>query len=133
MLPRAIVALDALPVGPTGKLDVDALPPPPGLSTVDDAVDPVEQAITAAWREVLGVAGVDRQTSFVDLGGHSLQLALIQQRLETGLGVRLPLARLLEFPTVAGLAEHLRAGAPVADPAVDRAAERMRRRREARQ
>jgi amino acid adenylation domain-containing protein len=131
MVPRAIVPLGALPVGDTGKLDVDALPELTE-STVDDTADGVEGVIAAIWRDVLGVAGIDRRTGFFELGGHSLQLALVQRRLEHELGVELPLARLVEFPTVAGLAGHLRDGMPASDPAVSRAAERARRRREAR-
>ena len=135
MVPRAVVIMDALPMGPTGKLDVDALPSPPQSSTVDSVgttLDTMEATIAATWREVLGLDGIDRQASFIELGGHSLQLALVQQRLEKLLGIEVPIARLIEFPSVAGLAEHLRAGPPVVDPAVARASERMRRRREAR-
>jgi hypothetical protein len=121
MLPRTIVGLDALPMGVTGKLDVAALPPPSMVSTVDQGgVDP-GRTISAVWRDVLGVAEVDRQATFVELGGHSLLLALVQKRLETELGQRIPLARLFEHPTIAGLAAHLRAGSPAtADGALTR-------------
>jgi acyl carrier protein len=130
MLPRAIVPVDALPVGPTGKLDVDALRPPPEESTVDDEpATPLEQSIAAVWCAVLGRDAVGRTANFIDLGGHSLQLALVQRRLESELDIRVPLVRLFEFPTVAGLAAHLTAGSSTVDTAVSRAAERMARRR----
>jgi amino acid adenylation domain-containing protein len=134
MLPRAVVLLDALPMGPTGKLDVAALPAP-SVSTVDEVVaDPLERAIADVWGEVLGHDRVDPHASFVDLGGHSLHVALVQQRLESVLGRRVPLVRLIEHPTVAALAAHLRtcepSGAP--DRALQSAAERMSRRRAAR-
>lgn len=138
MLPRTVVAIHALPMGVTGKLDVAALPPPPPPSPVESAgQDPLEAIIAASWCTVLGLAGVDRETTFFELGGHSLLMALVQQRLETMLNRRIPLVRLFEFPTVAGLAAHLRAGVPVDGPegedgALLRAAGRMRRRRRAR-
>lgn len=166
MLPRAVVVVDALPMGPTGKLDVAALPAPPqpgsqaapggpaaaveqaphpsptapegaGITRAETAAvagdDAVERVIAAAWCEVLGIEHVDRDVAFFDLGGHSLHMALVQERLESALHRRITLPRLFEHPTVAGLAAHLRAGTPATVPAQTRAADRMRRRREARQ
>ncbi|MEU5942909.1 non-ribosomal peptide synthetase [Micromonospora sp. NPDC047548] len=150
MVPRAVVVVDALPMGTTGKLDVAALPAPPVSRAEGVAADPVERAVAAIWADVLGLAHVDRDASFTELGGHSLLLALVQERLETGLGHRVPLARLFEFSTVAALAAYLRTvgtpanaahdvgavDAPAAalggDAGLDRVAGRMRRRREAR-
>lgn len=133
MLPRAVVVVDTLPMGATGKLDVHALPEPPVPSTMEVDQDPLERLIATAWCDVLGLDRVDRRATFVELGGHSLLMALVQQRLESTLGQRLPLARLFEHPTIAGLAAHLRAGTPTGpSPELARAADRMRRRRQAR-
>jgi amino acid adenylation domain-containing protein len=132
MLPRAVVVVEALPMGPTGKLDAAALPEPPTAAAGGDAEDTVEKEVAAIWADVLGLAHVDREATFTDLGGHSLQLALVQERLAAILGRRLPLARLLEFPTVAALAAHLRSDTEPEAAALTRAAGRMRRRREAR-
>ncbi|WP_406068783.1 non-ribosomal peptide synthetase [Micromonospora sp. NBC_01638] len=150
MVPRAVVVVDALPMGTTGKLDVAALPAPPVSPAEGVAADPVERAVAAIWAEALGLIHVDRDASFTELGGHSLLLALVQERLETDLGHRVPLARLFELSTVAALAAYLRtvdtpANAAHAVGAVDwpataladdaglaRVASRMRRRREAR-
>jgi len=132
MLPRVVLLVDALPIGPTGKLDAAALPEPPSGAAGDDPGDPVEKAVAAIWAEVLGLAHVDREATFTELGGHSLLLALVQERLAANLGHRLPLARLFEFPTVAALAAHLRAGTGPPAAVLTGAAGRMRRRREAR-
>jgi amino acid adenylation domain-containing protein len=133
MVPRAVVVLPALPMTATGKLDATALPPPqaPAGSTVDSS-DRLERIVGGIWCEVLGVPEVAGDVSFVALGGHSLQLAVVQQRLQAALGTPVPLARLFEHTTVAGLAAYLRDGGTRAEPAVRRAADRMRRRREAR-
>jgi amino acid adenylation domain-containing protein len=135
MLPRTVVLVDALPMGVTGKLDVDALPPPPTLTRADVVDgDPLASLIRATWCDVLGLSYVDPDATFLELGGHSLLMALVQQRLEAALGRRVPLVRLFEFPTVAGLAAHLRAGEEPAelDPVLARVAGRMQRRRQAR-
>ncbi len=169
MLPRAVVLVDALPMGPTGKLDVRELPEPSAAGAARDgqagrttsvpspagfeqaggprgrgdritAAPPaesgsevLEERIAAVWCAALDVEHVPHDVSFFELGGHSLVMALVQERLAEALGERIPLTRLVEHPTVAGLAEFLRAGPPAADAAPDRAADRMRRRREARQ
>ncbi|GAA1602463.1 non-ribosomal peptide synthetase [Saccharothrix algeriensis] len=134
MLPRAVVLVGALPMGPTGKLDVRALPEPPTAGGVPSPVsDVLEERIAAVWCTALGVESVPRETSFFELGGHSLLMALVQERLADVLGQRIPLLRLVEHPTVAGLAAFLRAGPPAAETAPEQAADRMRRRREARQ
>ncbi|MEV1329719.1 non-ribosomal peptide synthetase [Micromonospora costi] len=148
MVPRAVVLVDALPMGSTGKLDVAALPAPPASKAETAAADPVERAVAAIWAEVLGLTHVDRDASFTELGGHSLLLALVQERLETGLGHRVPLARLFELSTVAALAAYLRtvgtpanaapdsaavdATTPDGDAGLARVTDRMRRRRAAR-
>lgn len=150
MVPRAVAVVDELPIGPTGKLDHAALPDPPaagvspsrwsagraGPAPSEHAFGPIEHTITASWCEVLGLATVDRHANFFELGGHSLQLAMIQQRLEERLDRRVPLARLVEFPTVAALAGHLgtvtahRDGVPT-DARLAHVEDRMRRRRAA--
>ncbi|MFJ6198209.1 non-ribosomal peptide synthetase [Micromonospora sp. NPDC092111] len=142
MVPRAVVAVAELPIGPTGKLDQAALPDPDaevgrtGAAAGGPPSGPVEETIAAGWCAVLGLPTVDRQVSFFDLGGHSLQLALVQRHLEERLDRRVPLARLVEFPTVAALAAHLAVAAGAdgvpADGRLAAVGHRMARRRAAR-
>lgn len=153
MVPRAVVAVPELPIGPTGKLDQAALPDPdagrpdaggphagqPAAGRPDAGgppAGPVEQTIAAGWRTVLGLTTVGRLVNFFEAGGHSLQLALVQGYLEEHLGRRVPLARLVEFPTVAALAAYLEtagdaAGVPE-DGRLTAAGRRMARRAAAR-
>jgi acyl transferase domain-containing protein/acyl carrier protein len=65
----------------------------------------MEQAIANIWQEVLGVEKVGRHESFFDLGGHSLLATRIVGRLRAAFQVDLPLAKLFEVSTVAGLAQ----------------------------
>ncbi|MFG3604258.1 non-ribosomal peptide synthetase [Micromonospora chersina] len=142
MVPRAVVRVAQLPMGPTGKLDQAALPDPvaeAGRTVVGvggPPCGPVEETIAAGWCAVLGLPAVDRQVSFFELGGHSLQLALLQRHLEERLDRRVPLARLVEFPTVAELAAHLGAAADAGgvpgDGRLAAVRQRMARRRAAR-
>ena len=63
-----------------------------------------EQVIADLWSELLGVAPVRRKDNFFDLGGHSLLAVQFTNRLRKKTGRTLPLAALLDMPTVAQLA-----------------------------
>jgi hypothetical protein len=69
----------------------------------------VEEVLAGIWDEVLGRRGVGAHDSFFDLGGHSLLATQLLVRMRDLLGVEVPLARVFEHPTVAGLAQSLAA------------------------
>ena len=110
MVPAAFVLLDELPLTPSGKVDRQALPPPDsrGGSETRPYVaprTPTEEKIAAIWADVLNVDRVGVHDSFFDLGGHSLLAIQVLTRLRTAFQVEVPLGRLFETLTVAGLAE----------------------------
>ncbi|WP_053739037.1 hybrid non-ribosomal peptide synthetase/type I polyketide synthase [Nocardia sp. NRRL S-836] len=70
----------------------------------EEDLSSTEQIVAMAWERVLGVTGVDRDSSFFALGGHSLIGMQVLDELAAKFGVRLPVAALYEHPTVAGLA-----------------------------
>jgi len=108
MVPSSIVALEALPLTPTGKLDRRALPDPDDDGARERAYvaprNSLEEALTGIWQEVLGVERVGIHDSFFDLGGHSLLATQLVARIRV-LRVEVPVRQLFLTPTVAGLAE----------------------------
>ncbi|HYL04601.1 MAG TPA: phosphopantetheine-binding protein, partial [Thermoanaerobaculia bacterium] len=64
----------------------------------------IEARVAAIWCEVLGLDRVGVQDDFCELGGQSLHIPQILDRLQADLRVVVPLASLLDGPTVAGQA-----------------------------
>lgn len=104
MVPQHIVALDAMPLLPNGKVDRKALPLPrpevqPGESAQADASanrmhsDPRVDYLAGIWSELLGAA-VGPDDNFFDLGGHSLLAVRMANRVASDTGVRINLIRL---------------------------------------
>jgi acyl carrier protein len=92
------------------------------------AADDVEETIISVWREVLDVERVGVNDAFFDLGGHSLLLAQVRDRLSSELGGELTMLDLLQYPTVGKLAAHFRQSAEhdASEEGRDRGADRRR-------
>jgi amino acid adenylation domain-containing protein len=115
MIPSAFAMLSTLPFTASGKVDRRALRELATAQTRRHAGyvaprDEVESQIAAIWSELLGVERVGVFDEFFALGGHSLLAtqAIMRIRREHG---NIPLGALLAAPTVADLAEVVRAAA----------------------
>ncbi|HEY4817320.1 MAG TPA: thioesterase domain-containing protein [Candidatus Acidoferrum sp.] len=71
--------------------------------------DGAENELIAIWETVLNTKPIKIDDDFFELGGHSLLAARLLARIEDSLGVELPLASLLEAPTVRGQTQLVRA------------------------
>ncbi len=112
MVPSAFVLLDSLPLMPNGKVDRRALPArDPARPQFEKAfVAPrtsTEEVLAEIWAQILGIERVGIYDNFFDLGGHSLLATQVVSRMRDAFQVEIPLRRLFEAPTVAGLAESI--------------------------
>ncbi|MFJ8434735.1 amino acid adenylation domain-containing protein [Kitasatospora sp. NPDC094019] len=105
-VPWRVVALERLPLGPTGKLDRSALPAPEEApaDTGDAPSTPTERAVAGVWCRVLGVPSARLHSNFVASGGDSIQLLTLLTEIRAELGVELDLLEILAAPTVATMA-----------------------------
>ncbi|MET4612838.1 amino acid adenylation domain-containing protein/non-ribosomal peptide synthase protein (TIGR01720 family) [Rhodococcus sp. PvR044] len=111
MVPAAFVPTETLSMTVNGKLDVRALPPVPDAvgSGSRAPADHIEQALCELFGEVLDVGELGVEDSFFDLGGHSLLATRLISRARSALSTELTMRDLFEAPTVAELAERVRA------------------------
>ncbi len=112
LVPAAFVMLPRLPLTASGKLDRRALPAPeaPEAALAGQFVAPrneLERTVAAIWQEVLGVERVGTRDNFFDLGGHSLLLVSLRDRLRQRLGRDFTLVDLFRHPTVAAFVDAL--------------------------
>jgi acyl-coenzyme A synthetase/AMP-(fatty) acid ligase/acyl carrier protein len=130
MIPSQFVFLEALPLGPNGKINRKALPLPEQSGEQDYAppVSAIEVIISDIWAEVLEVPQVGLHHNFFDLGGHSLLLIRVQSSLEKRLNAHIPIIELFKHTTVASLARLLGEETP-AQLALQRHQERAQRQR----
>ena len=132
MVPAVCVPIDVLPLTPNGKVDRQALPAPVVAARVPPRApaNATERDVAGIWADVLKVASVPVDANFFDLGGHSLLLAQVQNRVTQVFGRQISMVELFEAPTVAGLAARL-AGPVAASQTATLARDRMDRQRAA--
>ncbi|MGW4637724.1 amino acid adenylation domain-containing protein [Sphaerisporangium sp. NPDC004334] len=107
LVPTAWVAMDALPLTVTGKVDLAALPAPapaPAIAFVAPRTD-AEVLVAGVWAEVLGLEVVGAFDDFFALGGHSLLVIRVAALLRDAVDLEVPIRTVFDRPTVAGLAE----------------------------
>ncbi|WP_420643179.1 amino acid adenylation domain-containing protein [Candidatus Leptofilum sp.] len=109
MVPSDFFLLDAMPLGPTGKINRKALPKPEELQTglMDTAVlptTPLQITLANIWQPLLGREQIGIHANFFDVGGHSLLATQVVSRIRDQLNVELSQRRFFEIPTIAELA-----------------------------
>ncbi|MFX3681347.1 MAG: amino acid adenylation domain-containing protein [bacterium] len=112
LVPSVLIALDALPLNPNGKVDRAALPVPEPDS-VDRPFTPprtaTEEILGHLWARLLEVDRVGSTDDFFTLGGHSLLATQLVSRVREAFAIELALRAVFESPTLAQLAGHIEA------------------------
>lgn len=109
MLPSVFVTLKSMPLTPNGKVNRQALPAPNQADLAPKAEfaaarDDSEAKLVSIWESVLNVRPIGIRDNFFELGGHSLVAVRLMNRVEETFGKTLPIATLLQAPTIEQLA-----------------------------
>lgn len=111
MVPSAFMALEAFPLTPNKKVDRKALPVPEKTSSVSAVYTPprteYEGKVAAIWQDLLRNPHIGVNDNFFDLGGHSLLVVQLQNRLRQNFNREISLVELFQRPTVASIAGFL--------------------------
>ncbi|CCH32920.1 non-ribosomal peptide synthetase [Saccharothrix espanaensis] len=114
-VPDVVLVLDDLPRTRSNKVDYRNLPAPGARPVGGQAERPrtgAEEVVARAWRDVLGLDRVGRDTNFFDAGGNSLLAARLQLLLIERLGRPVRLVDVFAHPTIAELTARVLATGP---------------------
>ncbi len=108
MLPSAFVWLSAIPITENGKVDYRALPEPsrdrPELEVEYRAPErELEKQLCGTFRELLGMDRVGVLDNLFELGATSLLVVRAVSRLRERHGIELPVLKVFQYPSVAGM------------------------------
>lgn len=112
MVPAIFVLLDAMPLLPNGKVNRGALEVPTDLRptravSYEAPNSEIERAIATIWQELLKLEKVGINDNFFDLGGHSLLMVQLKQKLDSAFNKELSIVELFQHPTIRSLAKYL--------------------------
>ncbi|MBA54635.1 MAG: hypothetical protein CMK89_09285 [Pseudomonadales bacterium] len=111
MIPAAVVALDAMPLTPNGKVAKNQLPPPVIESESQrELVAPAnetEAKVLAIWKTILQREDLSVEDDFFAVGGQSLLATQVMSRLRREFQVNVPLRALFEAPTIRNIANQV--------------------------
>lgn len=131
MVPTRIILMSKLPLSHNGKIDRKALPVPESVPQSNgNYVGPhnqVEELLVAIWAELLDTdqGKISVNDSFFSLGGHSLLVMRMLNRIKQKTGVELPIKTIFNSPTVSAIAGELQQLMPEVFKTVSMSAEKI--------
>ena len=112
MMPSSFVFLNHFPLTPNGKVDPLALPVPDALKpqlqiTYVAPQTELEQIIATVWQQVLHLEKVGVEDNFFALGGHSLLMIQVQNKLREVVDREVSMMEMFKYPTISSMAKYL--------------------------
>ncbi len=108
MVPGDFHVMESFPLTPNRKIDRRALPdhiaPEPVTASSPALGSDAADRITEIWKDLLGKSSVPRNANFFDVGGHSLLLLRLKNRLQDAFNEPVALAQLFKHTSIAAQA-----------------------------
>lgn len=112
MVPDHFRMIKQMPLTKNGKIDLRALraPDEDNLSTKTSRAPKgdIEEKLATIWCDILGVKTISAEQNFFESGGHSLAGLKLFMLINKEFDVDLPLATLIQAPTIASLAKKIK-------------------------
>ena len=119
MIPANFMRLDKFPLTANGKIDKKALKGINGnIDLGSEYIAPrneVEEKIEMIWKELLQKEMVGINDNFFDLGGHSLLMIQLKNKLETTFNKEVSLVDMFNYPTISYLAGYIQSNETVSE------------------
>jgi amino acid adenylation domain-containing protein len=108
MIPTRLTILNEFPKLPNGKIDKKSLPIPETSINVaeglNDVLSPTESSLREIWEDALGIDGFGINDNYIDIGGNSLSVIIIINKIKSKWSVKIATSDFLENPTIKLLA-----------------------------
>ena len=104
MIPSFYIPIDAIPLTTNGKVNKKELPNPDTSTRIrKEYVAPsndVEVALVEFWQEILNIDGIGVQESFFELGGNSLKVVKLFEKIKNNIYPDITIGQLFSNPTI---------------------------------
>ena len=116
MQPSVYVMVPELLLDTNGKVDRKRLPQPQAVRRATHYTPPathLQAELAAIWQETLAIQRVGLHDNFFDLGGDSILIAQVHNRIREKVDAKIRVVDLFQHPTIEALAEFLAGSAAV--------------------
>jgi amino acid adenylation domain-containing protein len=115
MLPDLCIYLPVMPLTSSGKIDRKALDllsaqkQSSYLRTYEEPVGTIQKSLVVIWEEILSINHIGVSDNFFEIGGNSIKLIQVLNRVKRELNIDIPLTTAFKYASIKELAEHIRA------------------------
>jgi amino acid adenylation domain-containing protein/thioester reductase-like protein len=110
MIPSFFIKVPDIPLFPNGKIDKKSLAALDDFASSQEIEAPqteTEKQMTAIWKEVLGLEEIGIHNDYFHIGGHSLLVIPLLERMKTFFGMDIPLPVFLQIPNIHQLSNYI--------------------------
>ncbi len=112
MIPSQYIFLENMPLTANGKIDRKALLEVQAGCMEEDKerIEPqneVEQRLLLIWKHVFGMENISTTDNFFEIGGDSLTIMMLSERITNEFNVKLTISKLFSQPTIQRIAEQI--------------------------
>lgn len=107
-IPTFWMPIKHFPLKQNGKIDVDKLPDPKTRKIIHELPSSsTEKKISNEWNEILGNTSFDINDNFFEVGGNSIAVTMLANRIKDDFNIEIPVSKLFELTTIKTLSKYI--------------------------